>query len=94
MTSIPAQGRLAETGSQIGLQKHSGYNRILGTWAIVGARIVGTLALLALLAAWTATRRGGVFLGLTEQHLFNDAIVLTLFAILGLLDGIVHRQAP
>ena len=65
----------------------------MGTWAIVGARIAGTLAFLALLGAWAATVRGGAFLGLTEQHLFDDAIVLALFSIAGLLDGIVHRQA-
>ena len=61
-------------------------------FAIVGARVAGTLAFLALLGAWMAALRGGTFLGLSEQHLFNDAIVLSLMGIAGLLDGIVHRQ--
>lgn len=71
----------------------SSYNRWMGTFAIVGARVLGTLAFLALLSAWMAAWRGGRFLGLSEQHLFNDAIVLSLMGIAGLLDGILHRQS-
>lgn len=71
----------------------SGYNRAMGTIAVVVGRIAGTLAVLALLGAWIATARGGPVLGMSEQHLFNDAIVLTLMSIAGLLDGIVHRRA-
>jgi len=84
MTTIPAQSYRDPTTTP--------YNRVMGTWAIAGARVVGILAILALLGAWLATWRGGQVLGLSEQHLFNDAIVLTLMSIAGLLDGIVHRR--
>lgn len=56
------------------------------------ARVVLSLAFLALLSAWIAASRDGSFLGFSEQHLFNDAIVLSLLGIAGLLDGILHRQ--
>lgn len=93
MTAIPSSTRNTGFGGDTRAGKYQKYNRVMGTWAIVGARVAGTLAFLALIGAWLATMRGGPVLGMSEQHLFNDAIVLSLFAIAGLLDGIVHRQA-
>jgi hypothetical protein len=93
MTAIPTTTHPADTSGRFGAGKYPRYNRVMGTWAVIGARVAGTLAVLALIGAWIATLRGGTFLGFTEQHLFNDAIVLSLFSIAGLLDGLVHRQA-
>ena len=93
MTSIPSSGRAPGFGGERRAGRFPRYNHIMGNFAVVFARIAGTLAFLALLGAWAAAMRGGTFLGFTEQHLFNDAIVLSLFAIAGLLDTIVHRQA-
>lgn len=59
---------------------------------IVVGRICGLLAFLALLGAWSTQGTGGTFLGMSQQHLFNDAIVFALFAIAGLLDALVHAK--
>jgi hypothetical protein len=68
------------------------------TRVVKGARIMTAigrallaLAFLSLLGAWIAAVRGGPVLWATEQHAFNDAIVLALLGIACLLDGIVHR---
>jgi len=56
-------------------------------------RVLIAIAVLALLGAWLASRvEGGMVLGMTEQHLFNDTISLALLGIAFLLDGMVHRQ--
>ena len=44
-------------------------------------RMFFALAFLALLGAWFSQPTGGTVLGMTQQHLFNDAIVLPLFGI-------------
>lgn len=41
---------------------------------------VGIIGILALFGAWIAGEKGS-FLGISQGHLFNDAIVLELFAI-------------
>lgn len=51
------------------------------------ARGLFFLALLALLGAWLTELTGGSLLGLSQQHLFFDAIVLSLFGIGMYLDG-------
>lgn len=61
--------------------------------AINGGRLCGLLAVLALIGAWITEVTGRPLFGLSQQHLFNDAIVLSLFAIAGLLDGIVHAKS-
>ena len=60
--------------------------------AIAIGRILLTLALLALLGAWVAEGSGGAFMGLSQQHLFNDAIVLSLLGIASLLDAFWHAR--
>lgn len=47
---------------------------------------------LALLGAWLATWRGGPVLGLSEEHLFRDATVLTLVGVAFLVDALVHER--
>ncbi len=61
-------------------------------WAAAVGRFFGPLAFLALLGAWTTQLTGRPLFGMSQEHLFNDAIVLSLFAIAGLLDSIVHSK--
>lgn len=55
-------------------------------------RIFFILALLALLGAWYTQLTGGMVLGMSQQHLFNDAIVLSLFGIGMFLDALWHAR--
>ena len=50
------------------------------------------LATLALLCAWFTQLTGGTLLGMSQQHLFNDAIVLSLFGIGMFLDALWHAR--
>lgn len=61
--------------------------------AIGLGRICGGLAFLALLGAWITQLTGGTILGMGQQHFFNDATVLALFCIAGLLDGVLHSRS-
>lgn len=60
--------------------------------AIGLGRIFGLLAFLALVGACVTQLTGGTLFGMSQQHLFNDAIVLALFSIAGLLDGLLHSK--
>lgn len=60
--------------------------------AISLGRLCGLLAFLALIGAWITQLTGGPLFGMSQQHLFNDAIVLALFCIAGLLDGLLHSK--
>ena len=51
------------------------------------ARLLFGLAFLAVLGAWLTQLTGGTLLGLSQLHLFNDAIVLCLFGIGMYLDA-------
>jgi len=55
-------------------------------------RIFFALAFLALLGAWYTQMTGGTLLGMSQQHLFNDAIVLSLFGIGMFVDAIWHSR--
>ena len=55
------------------------------------ARVVGIWGGLALIGAWVAGE-GGTVLGFSQQHLYNDAIVLTLISISALVCTIVYLQ--
>lgn len=55
-------------------------------------RIFFVLATLALLGAWLTQLTGGKILGFDQQHLFNDAIVLSLFGIGMFLDALWHSR--
>ena len=55
-------------------------------------RIVLFLSLLALLGAWYTQLTGSDLLGMSQTHLFNDAIVLALLGIAGLMDAQLHIQ--
>lgn len=56
-------------------------------------RVLLALSFIGLLGAWWTQLAEGTFLGQSQEHLFNDAIVLALLGIGSLLDGMVHRQA-
>ena len=55
-------------------------------------RISFALAVLSLLGAWLTQLTGGTLLGMNQQHLFNDAIVLSLFGIGMFLDALWHSR--
>lgn len=50
------------------------------------------LALLALIGAWITQLTGGTLMGMSQQHLFNDATVLALLGIGCLLDALYHAK--
>ena len=60
--------------------------------AISLGRFFGALAFLALIGAWITQLTSRPLFGMSQQHLFNDAIVLALFSISGLPDGLVHSK--
>jgi hypothetical protein len=55
-------------------------------------RVFFALAFLALLGAWLTQATGGAILSFSEQHLFNDAIVLSLFGIGMFIDALWHAR--
>lgn len=55
-------------------------------------RVFFALAFLALLGAWFTQLTGGTLLGMSQQHLFNDAIVLSLFGIGMFVDALWHAR--
>ena len=55
-------------------------------------RIFFVLAFFSLLGAWFTQLTGGPLLGMNQQHLFNDAIVLSLFGIGMFLDALWHAR--
>lgn len=55
-------------------------------------RIFFALAILAFLGAGLTQLTGGTLFGMSQQHLFNDAIVLSLFGIGMFLDALWHSR--
>lgn len=55
------------------------------------AWVAGVLGLLALVGAWIAGQ-GGEFIGLSEEHLFNDTMALSLVSIAFGIGTMIHRQ--
>lgn len=55
------------------------------------ARIIGVWGGLALVGAWVAGE-SGTALGFPQQHLYNDAAVLTLISISALVCVLVYLQ--
>ena len=54
------------------------------------AAVSGVVGVLALIGAWIATANGS-FLGLSEGHLFNDAIALLLVSIAFGIGTLIHH---
>ncbi|MBI2850936.1 MAG: hypothetical protein HYX80_07865 [Chloroflexi bacterium] len=57
---------------------------------VVTGRLLVMLGGLALLGAWITQATGSSLFGMSQQHLFNDAITLTLLGIAALLDALLH----
>jgi len=55
------------------------------------AFISGIVGVLALIGAWIATANT-IFLGLSEEHLFNDAIALLLVSIAFGIGTLIHQN--
>ena len=55
-------------------------------------RFLSLLSFIAFMLTWVTGLTGGTILGRTEEHLFNDAIVLALLSIVCLLDGYIHSK--
>lgn len=53
--------------------------------------VTGVWGMLALIGAWLAGQNGTIF-GFTQQHCFNDAIVLTLISISAGVCALYRRQ--
>jgi hypothetical protein len=53
--------------------------------------IAGVWGVLALVGAWLAGQNGTIF-GFTQQHCYNDAIVLTLISISAGVCALYRRQ--
>ena len=62
-------------------------------WAVYIGRALLTLALLALLGAWLTQLTGAPLLGMSQQHLFNDAMTLALLGIGMFLDALWHGRS-
>lgn len=58
--------------------------------AVYIGRLLIALAFLALLGAWITQLTGGTLLGMSQQHLFSDAIALALLGIAVFLDAFWH----
>ena len=61
-------------------------------WAVYVARLFLTLAFIALVGAWITPLTGGRLFGFSQQHLYNDAIVLALLGIGMFLDALWHAR--
>lgn len=60
--------------------------------AVYIGRVFFTLALLALIGAWITQLNDGRLFGMSQQHLFNDAMVLALLGIGSFLDAFWHAR--
>ena len=55
-------------------------------------RVLLVLSFLALASAWITEVRGGPLFGLTQQHLFYDALALGVLGIGCLVDSMLHAK--
>ena len=56
-------------------------------------RLLGFLAVLALLGAWLTQITGGTILGMTQSHLYSDATILALLGIGSFADAFWHARS-
>lgn len=59
---------------------------------VVLGRLLITLAFVALASAWFSEMRNGPVFGLSQQHLFMDAIALGVLGIACLVDSMLHAK--
>lgn len=55
-------------------------------------RALLVFAFIALLGAWLTEVTGGSIAGMSQQHLFNDAIALGILGIACLIDSHLHAE--
>lgn len=55
-------------------------------------RLALTLGLLALVGAWITQLTGTPLIGMSQQHLFQDSIALSLLGIGAMLDSVLHAK--
>ena len=58
--------------------------------AVYIGRAFIALAFFALLGTWITQVSGGALLGMSQQHLFNDSIALSLLGIGFFIDSVPH----
>ena len=56
------------------------------------ARVLLGLAFLALVGAWITQLTGEALFGMSQQHLFNDALALAVLGIAVFLDAFWHAR--
>jgi Na+-transporting methylmalonyl-CoA/oxaloacetate decarboxylase gamma subunit len=66
--------------------------RSAGRFFVGLARVLVALSFLALFGAWVTQATGGQIFGMTQQHLFSDAIVLALLGIGCFIDAWWHAR--
>ncbi|MDP3879241.1 MAG: hypothetical protein Q8Q07_02905 [Dehalococcoidales bacterium] len=64
----------------------------MGRLCAVTGRILVVLGGLALLGAWFTQLTGTSLFGMSQQHLFNDAMALALLGIAMLIDAHLHLK--
>lgn len=55
-------------------------------------RLFSVLAFIAFALTWITAFTDGNILGRSEEHLFNDAMILSLLSIICLIDGYLHSK--
>ena len=60
---------------------------------VILARVLLGLGFLSVVFAWISELTGGEFFGLSQDHLFSDATVLSLLAIGCFLDAAWHSYS-
>ena len=62
------------------------------TTALLLGRIALTIAFLSLVGAWLNQLFGFSPFGMTQQHMFNDSIALSLLGIGMFIDAVFHKS--
>ena len=65
--------------------------RYASLFAFVG-RLLLALAFLSLCSAWVTEVTGRPLWGMSQQHLFNDSMSLSLIGIGSLMGGLLHSK--
>lgn len=64
----------------------------LARFFATASRVLVFLGILALVGAWTTEITDGPLLGMSQQHLFLDAIALTVLGIAFMADSVLHAR--
>lgn len=64
----------------------------LSRFFVTAGRVLVFLGILALVGAWVTELTDGPILGISQQHLFLDAIALTVLGIAFMADSVLHAR--